>query len=111
MSRRVYIHAMLNTTRNLVPLLAITAIACGGAAADPDAPLRTYEERGVLWADVEAIEDYMDAGNSDVIFVDNRNAFAFEQLRIAGSRLIATSAMARSVGTLPLNQWIVLYCT
>ncbi len=53
----------------------------------------------------------MDAGNDDVVFVDNRNSFAFQQERIAGARLIPTEAMARSVGSLPLNQWIVLYCT
>lgn len=107
---RVYIPAMLTKTRMFLSLLVVGATACGGTAADPDAPLRTYEERGVSWVEVDAVEDYLDAGNS-VVFVDNRNAFAFEQLRIAGSRLIGTDAMARSVGTLPLNQWIVLYCT
>ena len=86
------------------------AIGCGGAAADPDAPLETYSEREVLFADVGDVRRYMDAGN-DVVFVDNRNSFSFQRERIAGARLIPTESMARSVGTLPLNKWIVLYCT
>jgi hypothetical protein len=86
------------------------AVGCGGAAADPDAPLKTYPEREVLFVDAGDVHRYMDAGN-DVVFVDNRNSFSFQQERIAGARLIPTEAMARSVGSLPLNKWIVLYCT
>lgn len=85
-------------------------IGCGGAAADPDAPLETYSEREVLFVDADDVRRYMDAGN-DVVFVDNRNSFSFQRERIAGARLIPTEAMARSVGSLPLNKWIVLYCT
>ncbi len=85
-------------------------IGCGGAAADPDAPLKTYSEREVLFVDAGDVRRYVDAGN-DVVFVDNRNSFSFQRERIAGARLISVDAMARSVGSLPLNKWIVLYCT
>lgn len=85
-------------------------IGCGGAAADPDAPLKTYSEREVLFVDAGDVRRYMDAGNN-VVFVDNRNSFSFQRERIAGARLIPTEAMARSAGSLPLNKWIVLYCT
>jgi len=87
------------------------ALGCGGAAADPDAPLETYLEREVLFVDPGDVRRYTDAGNADVVFVDNRNSFSFQQERIAGARLIPGDAMARSVGSLPLNKWIVLYCT
>lgn len=86
------------------------AIGCGGAAADPDAPLETYTEQAVLFVDAGDVHRYMDSGN-EVVFVDNRNSFSFQRERIAGARLIPTGAMARSVGSLPLNKWIVLYCT
>jgi hypothetical protein len=92
-------------------LLIGGAIGCGGATADPDAPLETYLEREVLFVDPGDVRRYMDAGNNDVVFVDNRNSFSFQQERIARARLIPTAAMARSVGSLPLNKWIVLYCT
>jgi hypothetical protein len=103
------------TTRRIAWIVSAVlmggVIGCDGAAADPDAPLETYLERDVLFVDPGDVRRYMDAGNDDVVFVDNRNSFAFQQERIAGARLIQTEAMARSVGSLPLNKWIVLYCT
>ena len=106
----------MNRVRMIVPAVSalIVLAACGGASADPDAPLDTYEEagRGVLFVDPDDLHEWMEAGHDDeVVFVDNRNAFTFEQQRIAGARLIPTDQMARSVGSLPLNKWIVLYCT
>lgn len=90
-------------------LLAGLAGCAGGA--DPTGELAVYEEeRGVLFVEPEGVRDYTEAGN-DVVFVDNRNAFSFRQSRIAGARLIPTGEMARSVGSLPLNKWIVFYCT
>lgn len=91
-------------------LLIGGAIGCGGAAADPDAPLETYSERGVLFVNPDDVRRYIDAGNG-VVFVDNRNSFSFQRERIANARLIPVEGMARSVGSLPLNKWIVLYCT
>lgn len=102
--------ATRRTTWIVGAVLMGAAIACGGATADPDAPLETYSEREVLFVDAGDVRRYMDAGN-DVVFVDNRNSFSFQRERIAGARLIPAEAMAQSVGSLPLNKWIVLYCT
>lgn len=97
------------------PLLAIPILLAGLAACSGDGEstgeLAVYEEeRGVLFVEPESVRDYTVAGN-DVVFVDNRNAFSFERSRIAGARLIPTGEMTRSVGSLPLNKWIVFYCT
>ncbi|HUP01464.1 MAG TPA: rhodanese-like domain-containing protein [Gemmatimonadota bacterium] len=95
----------------LFPVILLVA-GCGGASADPDAPLETYEEREVLFVDPDDLHDWIEAGHEDeVVFIDNRNAFTFEQQHIADARLIPTDQMARSIGSLPLNKWIIMYCT
>lgn len=98
--------------RSALLLVLAAAVACGESRS-PDAPLEVRQdaERGVAFVEPEELQDYIEAGNDDVVFVDNRNAFGYEQQRIAGARLIPTDQMARSLGSLPLNKWIVLYCT
>lgn len=93
-------------------LLLAAAVACGESRSI-DAPLEVTQdaERGVAFVEPEELHAYIEAGNDDVVFVDNRNAFSYEQQRISGARLIPTDQMARSLGSLPLNKWIVLYCT
>ncbi|MGH7570621.1 MAG: rhodanese-like domain-containing protein [Gemmatimonadota bacterium] len=92
--------------------LPLALAACSsGSGGEAAGELAVYEEeRGVLFVEPESVRDYTEAGN-DIVFVDNRNAFSFQQSRIAGARLIPTGEMARSVGSLPLNKWIVFYCT
>lgn len=86
-------------------------VACGGGI-DPNAPLSTWEERGVLWVDADDLHGWMDAGHgSEVVFIDNRNAFTYDQQHIAGARLIGVDAVQRSLGSLPLNKWLIMYCT
>lgn len=94
-------------------LFVLAAILACGESRSTDAPLEVRQdaERGVAFVEPEELHDYIEAGNDDVVFVDNRNAFSYEQQRISGSRLIPTDRMARSLGSLPLNKWIVLYCT
>jgi hypothetical protein len=93
----------------LIVLPALLAACTGGDA--PPGELAVYEEeRGVLFVEPESVREFTAAGN-DVVFVDNRNAFTFQQSRIAGARLIPTGEMERSIGGLPLNKWIVFYCT
>ena len=87
-------------------------LACG--SRDPAAPLQvTHDEaRGVAFVEPEEVRGYVEAGHADeVVFVDNRGAFAYSQARIAGARLMPTNEMPRSVGNLPLNKWLVMYCT
>lgn len=96
----------LLTTAIVLPLFA----ACAGADAPPGELAAYEEERGVLFVEPESVREFTEAGN-DVVFVDNRNAFTFQQSRIAGARLIPTGDMERSIGGLPLNKWIVFYCT
>ncbi len=92
-------------------LAGLAACSGGESTGEPVGELAVYEEeRGVLFVEPESVRDYTEAAN-DVVFVDNRNAFSFQQSRIAGARLIPTGEMARSVGSLPLNKWIVFYCT
>ena len=98
-----------------VALLPIAAalIACGGKI-DPNAPLETHrnEERAVTFVTAEALHDWMEAGHADeVVIIDNRNLFTFEQQRVAGARLIPTDDVESSLGSLPLNKWAVFYCT
>ena len=88
-------------------------LACGGTV-DPNAPLETHrdEERDVTFVTAEALHGWMEAGHADeVVIVDNRNLFTFEQQRIAGARLIPTDDVKSSLGSLPLNKWAVFYCT
>lgn len=95
-------------------LMAAVFFACSGGDGGGDAaagPLKTYEEREVLWVNPDDVDAYLDAGNDDVIFVDNRNAFTYTEQHIAEARLIPTDQMARSLGSLPLNKWLILYCT
>lgn len=105
---------MRQTLILLAVVIAGSAFACGGRDVDPGAPLATYEdaERGVLFVDPEDVHGWIEAGHeNEVVFIDNRNTFAFQQQRIAGARLIPTDQMARSLGSLPLNKWLILYCT
>jgi hypothetical protein len=98
--------------RFLAMLIVIPALlaACSGEDV-PAGELAVYEEeRGVLFVEPEAVREFTEAGN-DVVFVDNRNAFTFQQSHIAGARLVPTGDMERSIGGLPLNKWIVFYCT
>ncbi len=97
----------------LATLAAATLLACGGEI-DPNAPLETHrnEERDVTFVTPEDLHDWMEAGHADeVVFIDNRNLFTFEQQRIVGARLIPTDDVANSLGSLPLNKWAVFYCT
>lgn len=84
--------------------------ACSEGSAPPGELAVYEEERGVLFVEPEGVREFTEAGH-DVVFVDNRNAFTFQQSRIAGARLIPTGDMERSIGGLPLNKWIVFYCT
>lgn len=98
--------------RRILCLIIIPALlaACSGAEAPADQLAVYEEERGVLFVEPESVREFAEAGN-DVVFVDNRNAFTFQQSRIEGARLIPTGDMERSIGGLPLNKWIVFYCT
>jgi hypothetical protein len=92
-------------------VLLVGLASCSGGGAATDGELAVYEEeRGVLFVEPEDVREFTEAGH-DVVFVDNRNAFTFQQSRIAGARLIPTGDMERSIGGLPLNKWIVFYCT
>ena len=97
-----------------IALVLAAALACGGGDVDPNAPLETHrdERRDVTFVTPEALQGWMRAGHADdVVIVDNRNLFTFEQQRIAGARLIPTDDVRNSLGSLPLNQWVVFYCT
>jgi hypothetical protein len=98
--------------RFITPLIVLLAVlaACSEGNAPADQLAVYEEERGVLFVEPESVREFTEAGN-DVVFVDNRNAFTFQQSRIAGARLIPTGEMERSIGGLPLNKWIVFYCT
>ena len=97
----------------LTLLAAAVVFACGGEI-DPAAPLSTHrdEERDVTFVTAEDLHGWMEAGHeNEVVFIDNRNLFTFEQQRIAGARLIPTDDVEPSLGSLPLNKWAVFYCT
>jgi rhodanese-related sulfurtransferase len=54
----------------------------------------------------------MEAGHrEDVVFVDNRFQSVFEQSHVEGARLMPTDRVKSSIGTLPLNKWLIMYCT
>ena len=85
--------------------------ACGGGV-DPSAPLPTYEEREVLWVNPDDLHDWIEAGHADdVVFVDNRTQFVYEEQHVEGARLISTDLVDEAIGTLPLNKWLIMYCT
>jgi hypothetical protein len=95
-------------------LLTVAALVACGAEIDPAAPLPTHrdEEREVTFVTPEDLHDWMEAGHeNEVVFIDNRNLFTFEQKRVAGARLIPTDDVEKSLGSLPLNKWAVFYCT
>jgi hypothetical protein len=99
--------------RGALILIAVATLGCG-AELDPNAPLETHrdEERAVTFVTAEDLHDWMEAGHADeVVFIDNRNLFTFEQQRIAGARLIPTDDVENSLGSLPVNKWAVFYCT
>ncbi|MBW3660609.1 MAG: hypothetical protein KY397_03130 [Gemmatimonadetes bacterium] len=98
----------------LLSLAAVFALACGGPEVDPETPFSelTYQEQGVPFIDADRLHAWMEAGHADdVVFIDNRNAYSFEQQRIRGARLIPTSDVQNSLGKLPVNKWAVHYCT
>lgn len=79
---------------------------------DPNAPLPTYEERDVLFVNPDDLHAWIEAGHpDDVVFVDNRSQFVFEEKRIQGARLIPTDRIPAAIGSLPLNKWLIMYCT
>jgi len=91
---------------------AVGLLACGGGGADPAAPLPTYEEREVLWVNPDELHDWIEAGHADdVVFIDNRTQFVYEEQHIEGARLISTDIVDEAIGTLPLNKWLIMYCT
>ena len=105
--------AILPAMHRLIVLATAAVLACGGKM-DPDAPLSTHrnEERDVTFVTAEDLHDWMEAGHeNEVVFIDNRNLFTFEQQRIAGARLIPTDDVELALGSLPLNKWAVFYCT
>lgn len=94
--------------------LGAALVACGGARVDADTPLSalTYQERDVAFVDAADLRAWIEAGHEDdVVFIDNRNAFTFSQLRIEGARLVPTQEVRQSLGGLPLNKWLIMYCT
>lgn len=94
--------------------LAVVLAACGGPNVDPSATFDelTYQEREVPFVDADVLHAWMEAGHADeVVFVDNRNSFAFQQQRIRDARLIPTEEVGTSMGKLPVNKWAVFYCT
>jgi len=93
-------------------LLAVGLAAYSGGDVDPDAPLATYEEREVLFVNPDDLRDWIEADHAeDVIFVDNRIQVAWEEQRIEGARLMPTDLVENSIGSLPVNKWLVMYCT
>lgn len=100
---------------SLLPIVAAAlSIACGGPSVDANATLDelTYQEQEVPFVDADVLHAWMESGNADqVVFVDNRNAFAFQQQRIEDARLMSVDEVATSMGKLPVNKWAVFYCT
>jgi hypothetical protein len=95
----------------ILSLIAVAA-ACGGADVDPSAPLPTYDEREVLFVDPELLHAWMEGGHQDdVVFVDNRSQLLYQQSHIEGARLVPTENVRSAIGTLPLNKWLIMYCT
>ena len=110
---RAYVLCAQGKEDQALPDLGQMRESCGGEI-DPNAPLPTHrnEEREVTFVTAEDLHDWMDAGHeNEVVFIDNRNLFTFEQQRIAGARLIPTDDVELSLGSLPLNKWSVFYCT
>lgn len=102
-------------TRNgtILCLAAALFVACG-PNVDPEAPLAeyTFEERGVQFVEPEVLKAWMEAGNADeVVIVDNRSRFSFNQRRIEGARSLPASDVQQSIGSFPLNKWLIMYCT
>ncbi len=98
----------------LLATVASLLTACSrGASADE--PLRTFtigDRTGEIpWVTARSVHDYLEAGHEDVVFVDNRNAFAFSQKRIENAQLVPTSRIEQELPSLPLNAWLVMYCT
>lgn len=96
-----------------IAIALAAALACGGGV-DPNAPLETYRDEGrsVTFVTPQALHDWMEAGHGEeVVIVDNRNLFTFEQQRVAGARLIPTDDVQKQLSSLPLNRWVVFYCT
>lgn len=98
----------------MILCLAGAILAACGADVDPEAPLTqyTFEDRGVEFVEPEVLKAWMEAGNADqVVIVDNRSRFSYNQRRIEGARLLAASDVEQSIGSFPLNKWLIMYCT
>lgn len=104
----------MRRTHVILLLAATVPLACGGPSVDPATPFTelTYQEQGVPFIDAGDLYGWMEAGHEDeVVFVDNRNAFAFQEQRVEGARLIPTNDLETALGKLPVNKWAVFYCT
>lgn len=94
--------------------LAATLLAACGPDVEPEAPLSeyTFEDRGVQFVEPEVLVAWMEAGHADdVVIVDNRSRFSYNQRRVEGARLLPASEVDRRIGSFPLNKWLVMYCT
>jgi hypothetical protein len=99
-------------SRSRLALLVLALAACGGSDVDPAAELPTYEEREVLFVDPEVLQAWIEGGHEeDVVFIDNRSQFVYDEQHIAGARLIPAGAVEDVIGSLPVNKWLVMYCT
>ncbi len=93
---------------------ALLLPACGGVQVDPNAPLPTTREeaRNVSFVDAGTLHAWIDAGHrGDVVFIDNRDPFAFEQQHIEGARVVPTDKIEDALPALPLNKYLIFYCT
>jgi hypothetical protein len=94
--------------------LAAVALACGGPSVEPGTPLTefVYQEQDVPFVNVDDLRAWMEAGNEgEVVFIDNRNSILFQDQRIEGARLVPTDRMDLQLSSLPLNKWLIMYCT
>lgn len=102
------------TRTAMILCLAATLLVACGANVDPEAPLTeyTFEERGVQFVEPEVLKAWMEGGNADqVVIVDNRSRFSYNQRRIEDARSLPASDVEQSIGSFPLNKWLIMYCT
>ena len=101
--------------RPILLLAALAAFACGGGSsipADADLADYTFVEQDVPFIGVDDLKGWIDAGHADdVVFLDNRNSMTFREQRIEGARLVPTDQVEAALPSLPLNKWLIFYCT